>query len=220
MTEGLDPNRGGTGASAGSTTFEEHSRGHVHYTRKLGLAEDYQRHFQARSKEESPFGRENSSPEAAEVLQVVIRREVAGQEEIDPDSKAYDRAFRTTRAISPEYIRRTDPVPLPPPRERRGKKGRPEPLVPNANGQAWRDHWYRTFSERWALLSNMPSTATDVLYDIMKRGLDVDTVLQIVTQALRSMSTDDILEIIDREANPRVMQNRMDPTGKPLPFMG
>ena len=46
LTRGLDPNRGGTGASTGSATFQEHSRGHVHYTRKRGLAEDYQHHFQ------------------------------------------------------------------------------------------------------------------------------------------------------------------------------
>jgi hypothetical protein len=111
-------------------------------------------------------------------------------------------------------------VPLPAPRTGKGKKGRAEPLVPNANSQAWRDHCYRVFSESGALLSNMEAPATNVLYDLMKRGLDVNTVLQILVQALRSMSTNDILEFTreNRELNPRMSSPQLDPTGKFLPF--
>ena len=66
----------------------------------------------------------------------------------------------------------------------------------------------------------MPSYATSIMYDMMKRGLDVTTMLQLIRQGLRSMSTDAILEMTpeNRELNPRLYQNRIDPTGQPLPF--
>jgi GNAT superfamily N-acetyltransferase len=223
MTQGLDPSRGGTGASEGNATFKEHSRGHVHYTRSEALAFDYKHQFEGGM----PFGRKDPAPAPAEVLQVVIPGEVVEGEEIDPDSQRTDRAYRTTKRIPGQYIRRTEPVPLPAPRQ--GKKGRAEPLVPNANSQAWRDHVYRGFHERGAFLSHITggsSSATgaarDVLYDVMKRGLDVDIVLQMVVQALRSMSTDEILEYTkeNREANPRVNQSQTTPMGNMLPLKG
>jgi hypothetical protein len=214
-TEGLDPGRGGTGAAAGSEVFEEHSRGHVHYTRNRGLAEDYQGHFEGHT----PFGRKDPSPAPAEVLQVAIPRDVAAHEEVDPDSKGYDRAFRTTARVPGRFIRSTKAVPLPSPREGQ-RRGRAEPLVPGANKGAWLDHLDRTFAETDALLSNMPSSATNVLWDIMKRGLDINVVLQTLNQALRSMSVDAILDFTkeDRAANPRVAQGRMDATGVLLPL--
>ena len=209
LTQGLDPSRGGTGASAGNATFQEHSRGHVHYTRKLDLASDYQIHFEGRGE---PFsGRRDPSPEAAEILQVVIPNEVV--EENDPDTPLSDRAYRTRRRISGGNIRRTKPADLPPER-RKGKKGRAEPLIPNANDAAWRDHIERLISERNALLSNMPSDAVNVLWDLRQRGLDTSVVLQTVIQALRSMRADEILEFTkeDWDRNPRVRGN-LDATG-------
>jgi hypothetical protein len=213
---GLDPRRGGTGAAKGTDTFESHSRGHVHYTRKLDLAHDYRRHLEG---DTAAFGRAVETPEAAEVLQVAIPRDIAAGEEVDPDSKVHDRAYRTSSRISGKYIRRLAPVPIPAKPESRKKAA---PLVPGANERAWAEHVIRGQAEDSAFLSNMPGYATDILYDMMKRGLDVTTVLQLIRQGLRSMSTDAILEMTEanRKVNPRVFQNRMDPTGQPLPFRG
>ncbi len=217
-THGLDPHYGGTGAAAGSGTFAAHSRGHVHYTRNLGLAGDYKRHFEG----QTPFGRRDPAPAPAEILQVAIPREIVDREEVDPDSKIYDRAFRTRAAVPGRFIRSTEPVPLPPERPARGKgkKRRPEPLEPGANARPWRDHVDRVFAETSALLSNMPTSATNVLYDIMKRGLDVNVVMHTLSQALRSMAIDSILEFTkeDRAANPRMNQGQMDATGAFLPL--
>jgi hypothetical protein len=217
VTKGLDPNRGGTGAASGNAEFEKHSRGQVHYTRNRGLAEDYQRHFQG----DSPFGRQDPNPGPAEVLKIAVPRDVIKQEEIDPDSRTSDRAYRTTKHIPGKNIRRTNPVPIPGPKEQKRGKRKNEPLVPGANAKAWKEHVIRSFAETDALLSNMPSSATNVLYDVMKRGLDVTTVLQLVKQALQSMPASDILEFKpeDYKANPRVMQGEhIDATGDILPL--
>lgn len=217
ITKGLDPNRGGTGAAAGNAEFEKHSKGQVHYTRNRGLAEDYQRHFQG----ESPFGRKDPNPGAAEVLKIAVPRDVIEHEEIDPDSRTSDRAYRTTKHIPGKYIRKTNPVPIPGPKTQKRGKQKAEPLIPGANAEAWKEHVLRSFAETDALLSNMPATATNVLYDVMKRGLDVSTVLQLVKQALQSMPASDILEFKpeDYKANPRVMQGgHIDATGDILPL--
>jgi hypothetical protein len=217
VTKGLDPNRGGTGAASGNAEFEKHSKGQVHYTRNLGLAEDYQRHFQG----ESPFGRKDPNPGPAEVLKIAVPRDVIEHEEIDPDSRTSDRAYRTTKHIPGKYIRKTNPVPIPGPKAQKRGKQKTEPLVPGANAEVWKDHVIRSFAETDALLSNMPSSATNVLYDVMKRGLDVNTVLQLVKQALQSMPASDILEFKpeDYKANPRVMQGEhIDATGDILPL--
>lgn len=217
ITKGLDPNRGGTGAAAGNAEFEKHSKGQVHYTRNRGLAEDYQRHFQG----ESPFGRKDPNPGPAEVLKIAVPRDVIEHEEIDPDSRTSDRAFRTTKHIPGKYIRKTNPVPIPGPKTQKRGKQKAEPLIPGANAEAWKEHVIRSFAETDALLSNMPATATNVLYDVMKRGLDVSTVLQLIKQALQSMPASDILEFKpeDYKANPRVMQGgHIDATGDILPL--
>lgn len=217
VTKGLDPNRGGTGAAAGNSEFEKHSKGQVHYTRNRGLAEDYQRHFQG----ETPFGRKDPNPAPAEVLKIAVPRDVIEQEEIDPDSRTSDRAFRTTKHIPGKYIRKTNPVPIPGPKTQKRGKGKAEPLVRGANAEVWKEHVIRSFAETDALLSNMPTSATNVLYDVMKRGLDVNTVLQLVKQALQSMPASDILEFKpeDYKANPRVMQGEhIDATGDILPL--
>lgn len=217
ITKGLDPNRGGTGAAAGNAEFEKHSKGQVHYTRNRGLAEDYQRHFQG----ESPFGRKDPNPGPAEVLKIAVPRDVIEHEEIDPDSRTSDRAYRTTKHIPGKYIRKTNPVPIPGPKTQKRGKGKAEPLVRGANAEVWKEHVIRSFAETDALLSNMPATATNVLYDVMKRGLDVSTVLQLVKQALQSMPASDILEFKpeDYKANPRVMQGgHIDATGDILPL--
>ncbi|WP_372948284.1 hypothetical protein [Mariniphaga sp.] len=217
VTKGLDPNRGGTGAASGNTEFEKHSRGQVHYTRNRGLAEDYQRHFQG----DSPFGRKDPKPGPAEVLKIAVPRDVIEHEEIDPDSRTSDRAYRTTKHIPGKYIRKTNPVPIPEPKAQKRGKRKAEPLIPGANAEAWKEHVIRSFAETDALMSNMPSSATNVLYDVMKRGLDVTTVLQLVKQALQSMPASDILEFKpeDYKANPRVMQGEhIDATGDILPL--
>lgn len=217
ITKGLDPNRGGTGAAAGNAEFEKHSKGQVHYTRNRGLAEDYQRHFQG----ESPFGRKDPNPGPAEVLKIAVPRDVIEQEEIDPDSRTSDRAFRTTKHIPGKFIRKTNPVPIPGPKTQKRGKGKAEPLVRGANAEVWKEHVIRSFAETDALLSNMPTSATNVLYDVMKRGLDVNTVLQLVKQALQSIPASDILEFKpeDYKANPRVMQGEhIDATGDILPL--
>lgn len=217
VTKGLDPNRGGTGAASGNSEFEKHSKGQVHYTRNRGLAEDYQRHFQG----DSPFGRKDPNPGQAEVLKIAVPRDVVDKEEVDPDSRTSDRAYRTTKHIPGKYIRKTNPVPIPEPKARKRGKQKAEPLISGANAEVWKDHVIRSFAETDALLSNMPTPAINVLYDVMKRGLDVITVLQLVKQALQSMPASDILEFKPEnyKANPRVMQGEhIDATGDILPM--
>ena len=111
MTGGLDPRRGGTGAGAISETFQEHSRGHVHYARNYGAAEAYRDYFEGGT----PFGpsRVNKSPAPAEILQVTLGKAEVGNEEQDPDSPSTDRAYRTTDRIQGEQIRRIRPADLP-----------------------------------------------------------------------------------------------------------
>ena len=213
LQEGLDPAFGGTGAAAGHETFEQHSRGHVHYTRNIGLAEDYKRFFEGGK---HPFPKDHPTPAPAEILQVAIPAKVAANEEIDPDTPKTDRAYRTDRRIKGRNIRWTSPVPLPPKRKEAGKK----PLKPGANSEAWRDFMDRGFAESEALISNMPDTAKAILRKVEKRGLDVTTVMQLVRQALRSMSTDEIFEFNtqNRQLNPRLYQNLTDPTGRLIPL--
>lgn len=217
VKKGLDPNRGGTGAAKGSEEFQEHSRGKVHYTRNLGLAEDYQRHFEG----QSPFGRQDPNPAPAEVLKIAVPRDVVDREEVDPDSRTSDRAYRTSKHIPGRFIRSTKPVPIPEPKAQKRNKQKSQPLERGANAKLWKEHVIRSFAETDALLSNMPTEATSVLYDVMKRGLDVNTVLQLVKQALQSMPASDILEFKpeDYKANPRVMQGEhIDATGAILPL--
>jgi hypothetical protein len=216
VAAGLDPSRGGTGAAKGSAAFEEHSRGHVHYTRNLRVAEDYKEHFQGGS----PFGPKVpkvETPEDAEVLQVAIHRDIGTEEEVDPDSRgARGTAYRSRSRIPGKFIRSLKPVPIPAKPDSRKKAA---PLVRGANKRAWAEHVQRGHAEDSALLSNMPPHATDIMYDMMKRGMDVTTVLQLIRQGLRSMSTDAILETTDKnlQLHPR-MKNRMDPTGREFPF--
>jgi len=215
--EGLDPDRGGTGAAAGNEHFEDESKGKVHYTRNRNLAEDYQRHFEGAT----PFGRKDPNPAPAEVLKIAIPSNVADKEEMDPDSRVSDRAYRTTEAIPGKYIRSTKPKPLPPSRVQKRGKHKNEPLVSGANAEAWKDHVIRSFADTEALHSNMPTSATNILYDMMQRGLDISTVYQLIKQALQSMPASDILEFTpeDRKANPRVFQGaHIDATGESLPL--
>lgn len=216
-SKGLDPNRGGTGAAAGNEHFEDQSKGKIHYTRNRNLAEDYQRHFEGAT----PFGRKDPNPAPAEVLKIAIPRDVAENEEIDPDSRTSDRAYRTTEAISGEYIRSTKPKALPPERVQKRGKRKDQPLKPGANAEAWKDHVIRSFADTSALISNMPTSATNILYDMKQNGMDIMTVCQLIKQALQSMPASDILELTpeDRKANPRVFQGaHIDATGESLPF--
>jgi hypothetical protein len=212
---GLDPRHGGTGAAKGSTAFEEHSKGHAHYTRKLDVADVYRRHLTGDS---SAFpGRAVETPEDAEILQVAIHAEDRAQEEADPDSKARDYAYRTRSRIPGKYIRRLAHVPIPAKPDSRKKAA---PLVRGANERAWAEHVIRGQAEGSAFRSNMPAYATAIMYDMMKRGLEVTTVNQMIRQGLRSMSIDAIMELTpgNIEVNPRlVFQDRLDPTGQPLP---
>lgn len=215
--DGLDPDRGGTGAAAGNEHFEDESKGKVHYTRNRNLAEDYQRHFEVGT----PFGRKDPKPAPAEVLKIAIPSHVADEEEMDPDSRVSDRAYRTTEAIPGKYIRSTKPKPLPPSRVQKRGKRKNEPLARGANAEAWKDHVIRSFADTEALHSNMPTEATNILYDMMQRGLDIMTVYQLIKQALQSMPASDILDFTpeDRKANPRVFQGaHIDATGESLPL--
>jgi hypothetical protein len=213
---GLDPNRGGTGAAAGNAHFEDQSKGKIHYTRNRNLAEDYQRHFEGAT----PFGIKDPNPASAEVLKIAIPRDVADNEEIDPDSRTSDRAYRTSDAIPGKNIRSTKPKALPPERVQKRGKRKNQPLKPGANAEAWKDHVIRSFADTGALVSNMPSSATNILYDMKQNGMDIMTVCQLIKQALQSMPTSDILELTpeDRKANPRVFQGaHIDATGESLP---
>jgi len=216
-SSGLDPNRGGTGAAEGNAQFEAQSKGKVHYTRNRGLAEDYKNHFEGKT----PFGRKDPNPQPAEVLKLAIPRSVADNEEKDPDSRVSDRAYRTTEAIPGNNIRSTKPKPIPPSRTQKRGKGKNQPLKPGENAEAWKDHFIRSFADTDALHSNMPTSATNILYDMMQNGLDVNVVYHILKQALQSMPASDILEFTpeDRELNPRVYQsNDIDNTGDFLPM--
>ena len=216
-SSGLDPNRGGTGAAEGNAQFEAQSKGKVHYTRNRGLAEDYKRHFEGGT----PFGRKDPNPEPAEVLKLAIPKSVADNEEKDPDSRVSDRAYRTTEAIPGNNIRSTKPKPIPPSRAHKRGKGKNQPLKPGENAEAWKDHFIRAFADTDALHSNMPTSATNILYDMMQNGLDVNVVYHILKQALQSMPASDILEFTpeDRELNPRLYQsNNIDNTGDFLPM--
>lgn len=213
LDQGLDPDYGGTGAAAGHETFEKHSRGHVHYTRNIGLAEDYKRFFEGGK---HPFPKNHASPGPAEILQVAIPAKIAANEEVDPDTPATDRAYRTNRPIKGRNIRWTSPVPLPLERKDAGKN----PLKPGADSKAWRDYMDRSFAEGEALISNMPDAAKEVLRDVEDRGLDITTVMQLVRQGLRSLSTDEIFAFSaeNRKLNPRLFQNLTDPTGRLMPL--
>jgi hypothetical protein len=214
--DGLDPKRGGTGAAAGNVHFEDQSKGKVHYTRNRHLAEDYRRHFEG----ETPFGRKDPNPAPAEVLKIAIPRNVAKVEEMDPDSRTADRAYRTSESIPGKNIRSTKPKPLPPARVQKRGKNKNAALERGANAEAWKDHVIRSFEDSRALMSNMPSSATNVLHDMMQNGMDIMTVCQLIKQALQSMPASDILELTpeDRIANPRVFQGaHIDATGESLP---
>ena len=65
----------------------------------------------------------------------------------------------------------------------------------------------RMSAEQTALLSNLPSSAIDVLWELKERGLNIFYVLSTVMQALRSLPTDQILEFAKEnwdQKNPRV----------------
>jgi hypothetical protein len=207
---GLDPRRGGTGASKGSEALEEQSRGHVHYTRQLGLAKDYKAHLAG---DPRPFPKlKVETPEDAEVLQVAIHAETGAREEVDPDQTG---AYRTRSRIPGKYIRRLAPAPIPAKPDSRKKVA---PLVRGASKRAWAEHVSRGRAEDAAFLSNMPIDTKVIMYDMMKRGLDVTTMLQLIRQGLRSMSTDAILEWTpeNEKLNQRLRSDLMDPTGQPL----
>lgn len=198
---GLDPKKGGTGAAKGDKKFEKESKKRVHFTRDRYVAGSYKEHLEGGT----PFGRKHESPAPAEVLQVVIPRDIAAREKIDQSSRPSDRAYRTEHPISGEYIRRTVPV----------------PLELAWNDQAWQDHVKRALAEHSALLSNMPPKAKQVLEKVLERGLDKETVIQLIKQGLRSLEIGDILDIQKpkhREANPRILSGGMDPTGTFLPL--
>jgi len=216
LTGGLDPSRGGTGAGSISETFQEHSRGHVHYARNYGTSDSYRDYFEGGT----PFGptKVDPSPARAEILQVALHRDDLGNEEKDPDSTTTDRAYRTTDPIRGEYIRRIGPADLPAPRKT-GKKGRLEPLQPGANEAAFRDHVNRMSAEQNALMSNLPRSAIDVLWDLSERGLNLSYILSTVMQALRTLPTDQILAWTKEnwDQSPRVRQN-VYPTGIDIPY--
>jgi hypothetical protein len=223
LVGGLDPDRGGTGAAAGNDTFEEHSRDRIHYTRNTGLAGDYQRHFEG---DDKVFGRKDPDPGPAEVLQVVVPSKKLRYEDVDPDSKGPDQAYRNTRAIGWKNISRTAPAPLPAARPRKHKRfgrSRDVPLTPGDDAGAWQDHLTRAGAEKKALFSNMPDDAIEVLAGLQDRGLDLKVVMHTVIQALRSLATNDILEMTYTKKdlrNPRVRTLNLDPTGNFLPFRG
>ena len=186
MKGGLDPNYGGTGAAKGNEQFEEQSKNKVHYTRKHGLASDYKKYFEG----DTPFGKDKveESPGPAEILQIALHKDIVETEEIDPDSKKYDKAFTTTKKIGGKNIKSTSPKQIP---EHTGN------LKKGANSQEWVDYVKRGDVENDALFSNMSKEAQNLIEKLVEDNdnLDKNTLLQMLKQGLKSMKTGDILEL-------------------------
>jgi hypothetical protein len=183
---GLDPSYGGTGAAEGTGAFEEHSRGKIHYTRKLGLAEDYQRFFEGGT----PFGpkRTVATAEAAEVLQVVISNQRASTEAVDPDSAPTDLAFTNTVRVPGAAIRSLKPQDVSP--------SDTERQLPELAPEAIRSMLVAGAAESYALLTNMSVTGRRLIDDMLAANakLDLDDVMQMLRQGLHSFRLQDLID--------------------------
>lgn len=184
LSEGLDPDYGGTGAAKGDATFEQHSKNKVHYTRQISLADDYKSYFEGGT----PFGtRQVDKPAPAEVLQVAVHANLLGSEAVDPDSARTDRAFTNTGAVPGEYIRSLAPVPVDP--------SETETELPVLSKKAMRAMLVQGSAESDALWSNMSKAGRDVVDDMVEASdhLTRADVLQMVRNGLHSFRLDDLV---------------------------
>lgn len=181
---GLDPDFGGTGASKGDSKFEEQSKNKVHYARNLGTAADYKTYFEGGT----PFGKEkiDADPSDADILQIALHSDVIEGEEVDPDSTKGDKAFTSTKKISPLALKSMMPKDIP------DSKGE---LTPGEDAEGWINFVQKGEFESEALLSNM-SEDSIALIDSIVESSDVITknvLIQLIKQGLKSMKTDDIV---------------------------
>lgn len=170
LNDGLDPNRGGTGASSGNETFERNSEGKVHYTRNMDTAQDYQLYF---SGEGSPFGsRKDAHPAPAEILAINLPQSIRSQEEVDPDMpKELNAAFRVGVSVPEAAVRSMAPVPIP-------SVGNPE---------LWTEHQRKGIYENDALFSNLSEETQTMINDLVEQGLDKQIIIHSLKQGLLSM---------------------------------
>jgi hypothetical protein len=183
---GLDPNYGGTGAGKISETFEEHSKGKVHYTRDVAIASGYKSYFEGSKVVFGPH-KVVEKPEPAEVLRVSLPQEIVKAEERDPDSPPSDRAFRSTSLIPPENISRLRPTDLPKLKKKKLKRQFNEMLTTALQkGQA----------DSNALFSNMSAEAQELIHQLTVKSGGGDqykqSVLTMIKNALRTLRITDI----------------------------
>jgi hypothetical protein len=209
--DGLDPDRGGSGAAKGSE-FEQHSKSKVHYARNVNTVGAYKDYAEGGT----PFGpnRRDADPAPAEILQVAVPRDIAQGEQVDPDSPKTDAAFTTDQRIDPRFIRSTEPkaIPAKPPDggERRLEEG--------ANEAIWTAHMREGIGESIALKSNMDADGLRVLAELVRAGYEEETLLNTIRQALRSMPASAILPFAQYwQTNSRV-RSSVDATGQAVPF--
>lgn len=183
---GLDPSYGGTGAAQGAGVFEEHSKNKIHYTRKLGLAEDYQRYFEGGT----PFGpsRKVAKVEAAEVLQVVISNQRMATEAVDTDSAASDLAFTNTVRVPGAAIRPLKPQDVSP--------SDTETELPELSQDAIRSMLVHGAAESYALYTNMSATGRGLIDQMLADNdkLDLDDVMLMLRQGLHSFRLEDLID--------------------------
>jgi hypothetical protein len=203
---GLDPSYGGTGAAKGAGVFEQHSKNKIHYTRKLGLAEDYQRYFQGGT----PFGpsRKVAKVEAAEVLQVVISNARMATEAVDPDSAASDMAFTNTVRVPGAAIRSLKPQDVAP--------SDTETELPELSPDVIRSMLVQGAAESYALITNMSATGRRLIEDMLADNdkLDLDDVMLMLRQGLHSFRLEDLVDfgtLLNMHAGGRAT---LTPTGR------
>lgn len=185
LMAGLDPSFGGSGAAKGESTFEEHSKNKVHYTRQVSLADDYRRYFEG----ETPFGakRRVEEPVPAEVLQVAVHADLLATEAPDQDSTKADRAFTNTDAVPGEYIRSLAPTPVDP--------GNTPTVLPQLSNRQVREMLVQGAAESDALWSNMSAEGKRIVNKMVadSEGATRSEVLQMVRNGLHSFRLDDLV---------------------------
>jgi hypothetical protein len=199
MARGLDPDRGGSGASQGHENFEAHSQNKVHYTRNIETARDYKNYFEG-----AEFGKRlDPTPVqagTARILAITLPFALRTQQEVDPDMKdQVAAAFRLGVLIPRVAIRSLDPVPIP---------DRPDDSLAYV-------HQIKGEYENAALYSNLPPAAKTIVDDLLARNgnVDLQTIMHTLKQGMLSMPARDATNM---RHNPRArlgLGSRMNAMG-------
>ena len=205
LEHGLDPNRGGSGASAMDEKLKGHSKNKVHVTKSLDTGRAYVEQLQGGT----PFGKDkvDPSPAPAEILEVSLPNTVEETLNNDPDSDRTDKAYTTTEAIDPLAIRKTEPNQIEKPV---GKD------AVNADQQMFLDIVHRCDFSNNAFLSNMSQEAKDKINELhndKQNKLDKKAILQSLKQGMRSVKIDYILSYDELREIKALYRSNHTPTG-------